>query len=104
MDLLGTIFSAINTGLKAIDWAKSKGLLGGSDKWSVVIQAASDGMALLERGKALFAAIIADKDEYDRIEAMPQAAKEAEIQRRLYPTPLADLVAQVRDQMTGGAG
>ena len=101
MDLLGTIFSAINTGLKAIDYAKAQGWLGGSDKWAVIIQAATDGMALLERGKELFAAIIADKSEYDRIEAMPQAAKEAEIVKRLYPTPLADLVAKVRDQMTG---
>lgn len=99
MDVVSTIISAVVKGMEAIAWAQGKGYLGGKSDW---MEAATSAMGLLDRGKDLIAALLADPTEYDRLEAMPQAEKEAEIKRLLYPTPLADLVEKTRKDMTGG--
>jgi hypothetical protein len=98
MDVVSTIFSLVNKGIEAISWAQSKGYIGGSTNW---VPAAQDAIALWDRGKALFTVLMSNPSEYDQIDKLPQAEKEAQIAKRLYPTKLNDLVEQVRKEMTG---
>lgn len=101
MDIAASIFTVVNKGIEAFAWAQSKGYLGGSADSTLAKLA--QYAELWGRAQKFALMLVSNPAEYDRINGLPQAEKEVEIAKHVYPTPLKDLVERVHDEMTGPA-